>query len=177
MWNSKGRGLRLVTVGWVVVFAGFHVYWALGGTFGFGDARTTVPQVHTAAQWAYTVVVTGMFVLGAALPFALARPWGERTAPARLLRGCAWFGGALLGLRGLSGLVDTALRQTHLLRNGLTGLTYQQILGVAHPDAYTLWCSTALDLYFTTGGVLYCLLALAHRRLPPGPVRAPARPW
>ncbi|WP_165845528.1 DUF3995 domain-containing protein [Streptacidiphilus pinicola] len=152
-----------------MVFAGFHIYWALGGTFGFGDASTTVPPVHSATQWAYTVLVTGLFVVGAALPFALYRSWG-RALPRWLLHGCAWIGGALLGLRGFSGLLDTALRRTGLMKNGLTGLTYQQILGVAHPDAYTLWSSSAIDLYFATGGVLYCLLALAHQRArPPTP--------
>lgn len=50
------------------------------------------------------------------------------------------------------------------MRNGLTGLTYREELGVAHPSAYTLICGTAIDLYFTVGGVLFLAAAIAHRR-------------
>jgi hypothetical protein len=151
------------TFGWVVLFAAFHVYWGFGGQFGFGDASITTPKVDSAAAWAYTIVLGIMFVVGAVVSLALYKPWGLRI-PGWTLVTCSWIGGVLLTLRGLSGLLDTLLRGTGLLHNGLTGLTYQQELGDAHPSAYTLWSSSSIDMYFFIGGVLFCVLAVAHRQ-------------
>lgn len=122
---------------WVVVFIALHVYWALGGTFGFGDATETEPKVDSPAKWVFTIVVDIMFLVGAFIPLALCHEWGKRI-PAWMLACCCWIGTAILVLRGFSGLLDTALRGTGLARNGLTGLTYQQELGVEHPSSYTL---------------------------------------
>nr|BFE59369.1 hypothetical protein GCM10020063_038950 [Dactylosporangium thailandense] len=148
---------------WVVVFAAFHVYWAFGGHFGFGDAETTVPEVRNATMWVFTVVVGIMFVVGAVVPLALHQDWGRRV-PAWVLAWCCWIGGVLLVLRGASGLIDTSLRTTGLVRNGLTGLTYEQELGVAHPSAYTMWSGSAIDAYFALGGVIFLMAAIAYRR-------------
>jgi hypothetical protein len=158
---------------WVVVFAAFHVYWAFGGKFGFGDAAATVPKERNAATWIFTIVVVGMFVVGTIIPLALYREFGNRI-PVRILAWCCWIGGVLLALRGFSGLIDTSLRGTGLVRNGLTGLTYEQELGVAHPSAYTLWSGSTIDLYFAVGGVLFLMAAVAHRRSRRG--RAPHAP-
>ncbi|WP_157436708.1 hypothetical protein [Actinospica robiniae] len=65
-------------------------------------------------------------------------------------------------------VLDTSLRGTGLMRNGLTGLTYEQELGEANPAAYALWSGTAIDLYFTLGGVLFLAAAIAYRRVRPG---------
>lgn len=149
---------------WVVVFVGFHVYWAFGGRFGFGDASTTTPPERTLAVRIFSVVVIGMFVVGTLVPLALYQRWGARV-PAWVLASCCWFGGVLLSVRGLCGVLDTSLRGTGLMRDGLTGLTYQQELGEAHPTAYTLWSGTAIDLYFTLGGVLFLFAAIAYGRV------------
>jgi hypothetical protein len=150
--------------GWVVVFVGFHVYWAFGGHFGFGDAPTTTPTQHGLAVQVFSVVVDVMFVVGTLVPLALYQRWGAHI-PGWILASCCWIGGVLLTLRGLSGLLDTSLRGTGLMRNGLTGLTYEQELGEAHPTAYTLWSGTAIDLYFTLGGVLFLAAAIVCRRV------------
>lgn len=157
--RRAGRGAFV----WVVVFIGFHVYWALGGHFGFGDAPTTTPTVHNTAGMIFAVAVDIMFVVGAIVPPALYQSWGRRV-PAWMLGFCCWFGGVLLTVRGLAGVLDTSLRGTGLMRDGLTGLTYQQELGDPHPSAYTLWSGTGIDLYFTLGGVLFLIAAIAHRR-------------
>lgn len=158
--RAAGRAAFL----WVVVFIGFHVYWAFGGHFGFGDAATTTPTAHSAAARVFEVVVVLMFVVGTLAPLALYQCWGQRV-PVWILASCCWFGGVLLTLRGLSGVLDTSLRGTGLMRNGLTGLTYEQELGEAHPTAYTLWSGTAIDLYFTLGGVLFLVASLAYHRV------------
>ncbi|MCZ4125423.1 DUF3995 domain-containing protein [Streptomyces sp. H39-S7] len=157
------RKLGYATFAWVVVFAAFHVYWGFGGQFGFGDASNTVPDVRTAADWAYTVVIGIMFVVGALIPFATFQPWG-RKVPTWMILTCSWTGFALLAIRGFSGLLDSGLRESGLMKNGLTGLTYEQVLGDAHPTAYTLWSSSGVDLYFFIGGVLFGLTAIGHRR-------------
>lgn len=163
---APGPGLRRAgraAFVWVIVFIGFHVYWALGGRFGFGDAPTTTPTVHNTAATIFTIVVDLMFVVGTIVPLAIYQRWGRRV-PAWMLGFCCWFGGVLLTVRGLAGVLDTSLRGTGLMRNGITGLTYQQELGDPHPSAYTLWSGTGIDLYFTLGGVLFLIAALAYRR-------------
>ncbi len=164
---AEHRALRSVCRAafvWVVVFAGFHVYWFCGGTFGFGDASTTVPEVDSVGAWVFSAVVGVMFLVGGALPHALHRPWG-RIVPRWILHTCAWTGAVLLVVRGASGVLDTLVRSTGLLPNGLTGLTEQQVSGEAHPTAYTQWSSTSIDLYFLLGGVLFLIAALRYRRL------------
>jgi hypothetical protein len=149
---------------WVVVFIAFHVYWALGGTFGFGDATETQPKVDSLAKWVFSIVVYIMFAVGTVVPLAIYQDWGRRRVPPWMLAWCCWIGAAILLVRGVSGVLDSSLRGTGLMHKGLTGLTYKQEMGVAHPSAYTLWSSSAIDLYFTLGGVLFLLAALAHRR-------------
>jgi hypothetical protein len=97
------------------------------------------------------------------LPLAMFQRWGRRL-PRWLLLGAAWFASAVLLLRAVAGLLDTALRETGIARNGLTGLTYEQVTGIADPSAYTKWSGVGIDLIFLTGGVLFGLAALAFRR-------------
>ena len=152
-----------IAFAWVVVFIAFHVYWALGGKFGFGDATKTQPTAHSPAEWIGSIIVDIMFAVGTAVPLALYQRWGRRV-PAWMLAWCCWIGASILLLRGFAGVLDTSLRGTGLAHRGLTGLTYQQELGVAHPSAYTLWSGTAIDLYFTLGGILFLVAAIAHHR-------------
>lgn len=161
--RARPRRLASAAFGWVVLFAAFHVYWGFGGHFGFGDASVTVPEPTSAVAWVFSVVVDVMFVVGAVVPLALLMPWGARI-PRWMLTACCWIGGALLTLRGFSGLLDTTLRGTGLVQNGLTGLTYEQELGQAHPSAYTLWSTSTIDVYFFVGGLLFCALAIAATR-------------
>jgi Protein of unknown function (DUF3995) len=162
-----------VTFVWVVVFIAFHIYWAFGGKFGFGDATKTQPKPDTLAKVIFSVVVFGMFAIGTVVPLALYQEWGRRV-PAWMLACCCWIGAGLLVVRGFSGVLDTSLRGTGLAHRGLTGLTYEQELGVAHPSAYTLWSGTAIDLYFTLGGILFLVAAVHHRRSRRGTAPGPA---
>jgi hypothetical protein len=69
-----------------------------------------------------------------------------------------------LAVRGGAGIVDSLLRVAGVLPRGLTGLTYQQILGQSDPSAYTLWSGAAIDAYFLIGGILFGLAARRYRR-------------
>ncbi|MDJ1136855.1 DUF3995 domain-containing protein [Streptomyces iconiensis] len=153
------------TFAWVIVFTAFHLYWYLGGTFGFGDASATVPQTKTVGDWVSAAVISVMFLAGAFVPFALHRSWG-RTLPRWVLHCCTWTGAILLIMRGTAGVLDSVVRHTGLLENGLTGLSEEQISGDTDPTGYTEWSTTATDLYFVTGGLLFTIAALRHRRSP-----------
>jgi hypothetical protein len=124
--------------------------------------------------WVFAVVVDIMFVVGTIVPLAFYQRWGGRV-PAWMLAWCCWTGGVLLTLRGLSGLLDTSLRGAGLMCNGLTGLTYEQELGEARPSAYTLWSGSAIDMYFTLGGVLFLIASIVYRRARHGDVPVEAR--
>jgi hypothetical protein len=145
---------------WTALFIVWHGYWALGGDFGFGDRESGFPDT----TWAFSAVVAAMFAAGLAVPLALARGAGPR----RLLVGLMWAGTAVLAARGVSGLVDDGLRFSGLVETGLTGLSDEQVLGTAHPSAYTIWSSIGMDSFFVLGGLLFARGARGPRtrRLP-----------
>jgi hypothetical protein len=163
------RQLRVAaysTFAWVVVFDAFHVYWELGGRFGFGDQRDPLPSGNTAAQRILAWMVLALFVVGTALPLALVQPWGRRF-PRWALITMAWIAAGLLTVRAVAAFMDDAMRTMFGSATGLSGLTYEQLLGTANPSAYTLWSARAIDVYFFVGGVLYATTAwLAQRQRP-----------
>ena len=156
-----------MSTGWVAVFTAFHVYWFLGGRFGFGDMSDPLPPLEDAGDVAFAAVIGAAFVVGAVLPLGFVHEWGD-LVPFRARLAAAWFGSLLLVARGVLGLVDTALRELGLAELGLTGLTYEQITGDAHPTAYTLWSGSAIDAWFALGGVLFGVLARRARRVRQG---------
>lgn len=148
---------------WAWAFLALHVYWAFGGRFGFGDQTDPIPATtSTVTGWVWTLGVLVMFAAGPVVPLALVRPWGRRL-PRRLLLVLMWIGAAVLLIRGGLGLLDGLLRVLGVA-GGLTRLSYEETLGSAHPTAYTLWSSTAIDVVFVVGGVLFArAAALSHR--------------
>ena len=151
---------------WVVVFDFFHVYWlGFGGKLGFGDEpeSSISPGVHGVGDWIFVVITGAMFVIGTIVPLALYQDWGRRV-PSWILTCSCWIGAGFLLVRGVSAWIDTALRGTGLVHNGLTGLTYKQETGLAHPNFYTLFSTSTIDTYFALGGVIFLMAALAYRR-------------
>jgi hypothetical protein len=163
------RKLRVAaysTFAWVVVFDAFHVYWELGGRFGFGDQTDPLPSGDTAVQRIFGGIVLALFVLGTALPLALVQRWGRRI-PRWVLVTMAWVAAGLLTVRAVVAFIDDAMRTWFGSATGLSGLTYEQLLGTANPSAYTLWSARTIDVYFFVGGVLYATTAwLASRQRP-----------
>jgi hypothetical protein len=154
------------TFAWIVIFDAFHVYWELGGRFGFGDQADPLPSADTAAQRIFGAVLLALFVLGTVLPLALVQRWGRRF-PRWILVTMAWVAAGLLTVRAVVAFVDDAMRTLFGSATGLSGMTYEQLVGTATPSAYTLWSARAIDLYFLVGGVLYATTAwLARRPLP-----------
>jgi len=155
------------------VFILWHGYWALGGDFGFGDQQSGFPDTtSSSAGWIFTTGVVGMFAAGLAIPLALVRGVGRRW----LLVGWMWAGSAVLAARGLSGLVDDALRFTGLVETGLTGLSDEQVLGASHPSGYTIWSTIGIDAFFAGGALLFGRAAL-RARATDGTTPAPASRW
>jgi hypothetical protein len=155
------RQLRVAayaTFGWIVVFDAFHVYWGLGGRLGFGDQTDPLPQGDSSGQQIFGVAVLALFVLGTALPLAMVQRWGRRI-PRWVLLTMAWTAAGVLTLRALVAFVDDAMRTLFGSATGVSGLTYEQILGTADPSAYTLWSARAIDMYFFVGGILYAATA------------------
>lgn len=140
---------------WAVLFTAMHAYWYLGGRVGFGDAPSPLPgRPSSLGAWIFTIVVALMFVIGIAAPIALLRDTGHRVLR-RLLVASLWIGCLVLLARGVSGLIDSVVRSLGISSGGITGLSYQDILGTPHPSTYTLISGTAVDAYFLLGGILY----------------------
>jgi hypothetical protein len=111
-----------------------------------------VPHAITYAIWAVGIV----------LPLALARPWGRRV-PRWMLLWAAWTGCALLGARGIAGVVDEVARAIGFSR-GLTGMTTAQVMGTAHPSAWMSFAGAATEVLFVAGGLMFGLAALTYQR-------------
>jgi hypothetical protein len=163
MASRRLRQAAAVAFGWIVVFDGLHVYWELGGRFGFGDQADPLPSAQTVEQWVFSGVVLALFVVGTVLPLAFVQRWGRRI-PRWILIAMAWVAAGLLTVRAVVAFVDDAMRTVFGSSGGLTGLTYEQLLGTATPSGYTLWSARAVDLYFLVGGVVYGATAWYARR-------------
>lgn len=162
---SAGQGpaaAALYALTWTLACTAFHAYWFCGGRFGLGDASRPMPGVDSVGDAVFAILVAGMFAVGIWLPVAIVSGRNPHlTRP--LIVTCIGIGSVLLLVRGTAGLFDQALRETGLATHGLTGLSYQQVTGDAHPSAYTLWSGVAVDAYFVLGGLLHGLLWLRLR--------------
>ena len=76
-----------------------------------------------------------------------------------------WAGAVVLTARGGVGLFDGLARMAGI-EEGITRLSYEQTLGSAHPSAYTLWSSAAIDFVFLVGGLLFGRAAALTGRAP-----------
>ncbi|MCT2589427.1 DUF3995 domain-containing protein [Streptomyces sp. N2-109] len=153
------RTMMTVTAGtatalWALVFAGFHVHWAVGGDLGLGDGKAATDSL-TGAFLVYDLVVAAMCLAGAGVALELRRADGRSVVPRWVLLTAAWAATLLLLARGGIGVADDVLRSTGALTNGLSGMTTAQVYGEADPSAYTLWSMRAVDAYFVIGGVLF----------------------
>jgi hypothetical protein len=128
-----------------------------GGRFGLaGDMPAARFDLWSVAVW-------GLFAAGLVVPLAAAQSWGRRFSR-WLLLAMLWAGSAVLIVRGFAGIVDDLLRIGGSA-TGLTGLTIEQVLGTANPSAVDRWTGRVTDWYFTLGGVLFAVAAVAYRRV------------
>ncbi|MGW4804738.1 DUF3995 domain-containing protein [Kitasatospora sp. NPDC004272] len=150
-WGGGGRGWGYAAAGWAAVFAGAHLYWAVGGDRGLAVSAGG----RLAAERPAWFVLTGLWgvaaacLAGAVLGVLLARSgrsgwWG------RVLRWAGLGVGALLLVRGLA----------------------VEVLLLADPDglaaevsrAQRAWTLALWNPWFLAGGLLFCLAARGARR-------------
>ena len=134
--------LGRLTVGWGVVFAAVHFYWAAGGT-ALGNGGAT-----DAADQAYIWFIAAVGLLGAAVGYGFVHDWDARLGRHRLTLlaragGAAlvlgvligvgrWLGDGGVGDDGVSGVVITA----YFLLGGVLFSTLGWHRGpISHPAA------------------------------------------
>ncbi|MPZ50582.1 MAG: DUF3995 domain-containing protein [Dehalococcoidia bacterium] len=160
----QGAWAGYVAFAWVVVFFAFHIYWYLGGQFGFGDQTDPLPDWSWSAPALVSSFVTTLaFPLGGLAALAAVQPWG-RGIPRSPLLAVLWLGCFVLLLRGGASMVDEVARVTGVLPDGLFGLSYEDVLNNGEPSGYTLWSARAIDAYFILGGLLFGAVAAYFRR-------------
>ncbi len=91
---------------WAAVFAVFHIAWA-AGWYPLLDAEQARVAFAVPWKWAYDVVVAAMCVIAVPVALAPVMAWGQH-APRRLIYTLAWIGSALLLLRSVASLIQTA---------------------------------------------------------------------
>jgi Protein of unknown function (DUF3995) len=82
-----------------------HLYWALGGTWGYpgGTATATMPGLR-----AVNLVVSVLLACGAVYMYGLTRPWARRP-PALLVLAPVWAAAAVCVSHGLFGIATKGL--------------------------------------------------------------------
>lgn len=159
-WNRRAR---IGALAWMLLFAGMHIYWEFGGTVGFGDAEKTVPEVDSIADIALTAAILLAFSAGVGLILLSLHP-SDGMPPEWVMATYSSIAVIVLCARGVSGLIDTWLRETGLADGGFSGLSYQQIYGLADSNTQTLWASHLIDLTFIAGGLLFVIVLLTRNR-------------
>ena len=107
MGNSIRPGTRWVHYAasiWSVLFAAPHVWWALGVPAGFPGGQASHQLLMTTWRYYGDVTVILLCVLAVFVALAPVQQWGA-WIPRRLLHVMAWTASAMLGLRGLGGMI------------------------------------------------------------------------
>lgn len=148
---------------WCVVFGGFHLYWALGGTFGFADfsmpsnkiLALTRDPLYIGITWG-VVVACVCAAIAALAPF---QAWSRRI-PRWLLLSPLWIACGMFLLRGFGNPIQSAL----LIAGGMP---FEPLAG---PDAQAWYHWLLIDAvffspWFILGGAAFGATAHSARRL------------
>ena len=127
---------------WAMVFATFHIVWA-AGWYPLLDAEQARVAFATPWKWAYDVVVAAVCLIAVPVALAPVMSWGQHV-PRRLIYTLAWIGSALLVLRSVASLVQTA----YLVVSGRFSFA---VMGVWEP-------------WFYLGAILFTLSTWRSRR-------------
>jgi hypothetical protein len=147
-WTTLPRRSRWcwAVVGWCLVFAAPHFYWAAGGRAGLGS-QTAAADTALGQPWfaAYNLTAGVLGILGAALALALARAWGTRRLRGWMLT-VAVLASSVLVIRGLVGM---ALLATDVGRGAFDTQIPPVLL--------------AIEPWFLLGGVAFALMVRERR--------------
>ena len=137
--SRRGSAIRLEygAALWSLIFAMFHMVWALGWYVGL-EAETARRAFQSTWMFVYDIVAAALCVLGIFLALAFVRPWGQRL-PRRLVDSICWCAAGLLLLRSGGSVAQ-------IIYFAGTG----KLRTILHPMA--LW-----ELWFYAGTLLFCL--------------------
>ncbi|MGW2424544.1 DUF3995 domain-containing protein [Streptomyces sp. NPDC001709] len=144
--TARQRGTAFTACVWMVVFAAFHSYWALGGTFGLPPGESLVDNKPL---FVIDLIAIPMNLGGAALALALVQPWGL-FFPRRLVLFGAWGCALLMVGHAAPSMVDLAVFLTGQRGKPLTGEDRFSVL--------------VYEPYWMLGGLLFTVMALAFQR-------------
>ncbi|MFE9635258.1 DUF3995 domain-containing protein [Streptomyces sp. NPDC006463] len=131
---------------WMVVFAAFHAYWALGGTFGLPPGESLVDNTPL---FIIDLIAIPMNLGGAALALALVQRWGL-FFPRWLVLCGAWGCALLMVFHALPAMVDLAVYLAGRRGTPLEGMDRFSVL--------------LYEPYWMLGGLLFTVMALAFQR-------------
>ncbi|MEV5872931.1 DUF3995 domain-containing protein [Streptomyces sp. NPDC052101] len=131
---------------WMVVFAAFHCYWALGGTIGLPPGESLVDN---RPLFVIDLIAIPMNLGGAALALALVQRWGL-FFPRRLMLFGVWGCALLMVGHAAPSMVDLAVFLTGQRGKPLTGEDRFSVL--------------VYEPYWMLGGLLFTAMALAFQR-------------
>jgi len=108
---NRARWASYAAIGWCAVFGGFHLYWAMGGTFGFEQFSMPPNKSMALTRDPFYIAITwGVVVLCLVAAFtALAtfQVWSRRL-PRWLVLAPLWIASGLFLVRGIGNLIQTA---------------------------------------------------------------------
>ncbi|MET7383120.1 DUF3995 domain-containing protein [Streptomyces sp. NPDC005526] len=149
------RRTAFTACAWMVVFAAFHTYWALGGTFGLPPGESLVDNTPL---FVIDLIAIPMNLGGAALALALVQMWGLYF-PRRLVLSGAWGCALLMVFHAAPAMVDLAVFLAGQRDKPLNGEDRFSVL--------------VYEPYWMFGGLLFTVLALAFQRRTRQPAPAP----
>ncbi|MEU9993560.1 DUF3995 domain-containing protein [Streptomyces sp. NPDC048045] len=140
------RRTAFTACAWMVVFAAFHSYWALGGTIGLPPGESLVDNKPL---FVIDLIAIPMNLGGAALSLALVQNWGL-FFPRRLVLFGAWGCALLMIFHAAPAMVDLAVFLTGQRDKPLTGEDRFSVL--------------VYEPYWMLGGLLFLVMALGFQR-------------
>ena len=139
MSNSVPPGIRWVHYTasiWSVLFAAPHFWWALGVPTGFPGGQANHELMMTTWRYYFDVAVILLSVLAVCVALAPIQRWGA-LIPRRLLRVMASAASAMLGLRGLAGMIADGMSDPVWWPIFLTGGILFGAITFMHPNEKT----------------------------------------
>ena len=132
---------------WSLVFAVLHVIWACGWYVGL-NAEGAAKAFQKPWFLAYDLAVAELCFVALFLGLALSKPQERRRRNRRVVVAMSYAAAAILALRGVAGLTQSL----YLLASGRE----------------VAMRSTAWDLWFCLGGMIFCLAVSRFRQTPTG---------
>jgi hypothetical protein len=137
--NSIRPGTRWVHYAasiWSILFAAPHVWWALGVPTGFPGGQAHHELMITTWRYYGDVAVILLCVLAVGVALAPVQQWGA-LIPRRLLRVMAYTASAMLGLRGLAGMIVDGVSDPVWWPTFLAGAILFGGVAYMHPNEMT----------------------------------------